>query len=1020
MGLKMLTLGGVSLSFNEQSLDAQFGLKARALLLYTALQPHAVSRERLAAMFWKDFPQERASGNLRMTLMTLRERLGESAHITRTDVEIMGWSDMRTFQETLESLAPFMSGAHPCTEEHLQQFEETLKLYKGSFLHNFSVPDAEQFELWAHATREALQRQFFKAAEVLMCHYEEMGRYAEELEWSSYLLKIDPLHEPAYRSLMRLYVSRGERVLALREFETCKRLLAIELNVEPDQETLQLYEQIVDGTFQAGGSAKSAPSVVVTPKRLTPHNLPGQLTPLIGRTEELSDLTRLFEEARLVTVVGTGGIGKTRMAVEFGSQMLAQARYPDGLYFVDLSSIQYPSQVTEAVASVLEIPEAPQLSLSAQIMRHIKNKCLLLILDNFEHVLDASDQLEEWLKASPQLAILVTSREPLQLYAEYLYPVPSLPVTDAWMLFTKRVNAVRSGFTMTKENAPAIQAICARLEGLPLAIELAASHAQALSLDQIIQGLDDSMTFLKSQRRGGLERQRTMYGAIEWSYQLLTAAEQALYRLVSVFVGGWALDAVEALGGELAVHLPALVTKHLVQTDPANPQRFRMLESIREHARHKLADHNEEFLFGEAHLYYFADLSENGSHGLRTNNQEHWFHRLEPERDNFRAALLFAEPLDELSESFCRLVAGLGYFYYVRGYTRETRQWIDKALAKQEDLPRSLRADLLAGAGHITHACAEYALADEYHKGALSHYLALEDWANAAFIMSAISVRERDEERGLSLVEEAYQFAQQTDDDFVLLNAANNYAVSLERLGHLEQARHILESVVEAGTHLKNATLRPFVILNLAGIYRDTGQIDRAAPMFDEIVNFMRQSYVEIAFPHVLEEVGDFYYLTKQIDRAAAHYDEGLRVAEALDSDIMIRRLYRAKALIAAEHKNLAEVKRCYQMAFNGAMDSLVTEDWHSFILAVFHIAEILAARQQLQTSALLLGAMAHHMANHKTRLTAVHLYLQERCFKQLHCYWSEDQIQEAIGAGKTISEKEMFAHALAALEILP
>ena len=1019
MELKIIALGAASILFNEQSLDTHFGLKTRALLLYTVLQAHPVPREQLAAMFWKDSPQERASGNLRMTLMSLRERLGDSARITRTDVEIVGESDVRTFQETLNMLTPSINGTQPWTDEQTQRLEQTLQLYKGPFLHNFSVPDAEQFELWAHATREAVRRQFFKAAETLMCHYEEMGHYTDGLRWSSDLLKIDPLHESAYRSLMRLYAGRGERVLAIREFETCKRLLAAELNVEPDQDTVELYEQIVTGNFQTTAPINAVPMIVI-PSRPIPHNLPGQLTPLIGRTTEMSDLKQLFEEARLITIVGTGGIGKTRLAVEFGAQMLAQKAYADGIYFVDLSSIQYPTQVIEAVADVFEIAESPQTSLSHQVMQRIKNKRLLIILDNFEHVLEAADQMEEWLKASPQLTILITSREPLQLYAEYLYTVPSLPDADAWSLFAKRVNAVKSGFAMTQDNASLIQAICTRLEGLPLAIELAASHASALQLDQILQGLDDSLSFLKSQRRGGLERQRTIYGAIQWSYQLLTPAEQALYRLVSVFVGGWTLEAAEALGGELAAYLPALVLKNLVQVNFETSQRFRMLESIREHARYKLADHGEVFLFGEAHLHYFTVLSETAGRGLRSANEQLWFNRLEPERDNLRAALLFTDQHAGFSQELCRLVAGLGYFYYVRGFLSEGHEWANKALAQQGELPLSIKADLLASAGHIAHARSEYALADEHHKAALNCYLALEDQANSAFMITSLAVRERDEERSLTLTEEAYRLAQGTGDDFVLLNAANSYAVSLERLGHLEESKHIIENIIAAGTHLKNETIRPFILLNLACIYRDTGHFDQATQLFEEATNLLRQGYVQIAFPNILEEMGDFYYSLRNLDRATAFYTEAMTAAEIMTADIPLRRLYRAKALIAWEHKNLNDVKACYQIAFQGPMDALTTGDWYSFMLGVFHIAEILATRKQVETSALLLGALAHHCAARKLRLTYVHLHLKERCFQALARYASDEQIQEAMQAGESINEQEMFICALAALEALP
>jgi predicted ATPase len=444
-----------------------------------------------------------------------------------------------------------------------------------------------------------------------------------------------------------------------------------------------------------------------------------QLTSFVGRAQEMAEVEALLSRARLLTLTGTGGTGKTRLAMQLAAELLSE--FPDGAFFVDLSPVTDPELVAPAVAQAVGVPEVPGRPVLEALKEHLQDKELLLIVDNFEQVAGAAPMIEELLTGAPKLKVLVTSRFVLSLRGEQEYAVPpldppdpehlpdlsSLKKVEAVLLFTERALAVQPRFRVTEENGSAIAAITARLDGLPLAIELAATRTKVLSPDQILTRLQQQLPVLTSGPRTLPERQRTLRDAIAWSHDLLDVPEQRLFARLSVFTGGWTLESAEALcdqeelGVDVLTGLTSLVDKSLVRSTEAaeGPVRFSMLETIREFGREQLHAEGIFDVTSRRHAQHFLDLALEAEAHLTAEDQGAWLDRCDLEHPNIRAALRWAVEAGQADRA--QEVAGaLWRFWHQRGHLDEGRRWFEEVLAMQAgQSPTSARSKALLGAG---------------------------------------------------------------------------------------------------------------------------------------------------------------------------------------------------------------------------------------------------------------------------------------------------------------------------------
>jgi predicted ATPase/transcriptional regulator with XRE-family HTH domain len=443
-------------------------------------------------------------------------------------------------------------------------------------------------------------------------------------------------------------------------------------------------------------------------------NLPATFTSLIGRDKDIAAVHDYLTnpDIRLVTLIGPGGIGKTRLSIASASKSLAD--FPDGVFFVALAPLDQPSLIPSAISQALGYIEKNNLSPEERLKEGIGNKRMLLVLDNCEHLIeDVARLASSLLSACSRLRILTTSREALQIPGEWLYSVPVLDlpkknsVVDmetisefpALVLFAERARAVRSDFALNAENIRAVASICSQLDGLPLAIELIAARVRTLSIEQIAARLDDRFAFLTSGSRIASSRQQTLRATLDWSYELLTEPERELFRQLSVFVGGFTLEALESVAlldsnQSILDALSRLVDKSLLLVEQQDQPRYRFLEPIRQYARDKLNETGESNLIQDRHLNYYVRVAEEAEPYLFGAGQQDWKNRLELDHDNLRVALGWSLESDQI-EAGLKIAGTLAWFWHSKGHSSEGNLWLEKTLASGSGIQGKERAKAL-------------------------------------------------------------------------------------------------------------------------------------------------------------------------------------------------------------------------------------------------------------------------------------------------------------------------------------
>jgi non-specific serine/threonine protein kinase len=803
-GYPAIELDGAPVAVDER--------KALALLAYLAVSGTPQSREMLGALLWPEHDQAQSYANLRHALWSLKQAgLAAWLETARETIALRaGFElDVATFQQAIQD----------------RRFDTAAALYGANFLAGFTLRDAPAFDEWQFFQTEQLRQELAATLQQLVAEQRDRGDYEAGIAYARRWLALDGLHEEAHRQLMQLYTLSGQHAAALRQYHECARLLQEEIGSVPEDETTALFEEIkarklVLPSLSPGHSHRPA----------SHGNLPRQLTSFVGRQQEIAEVTRslAISTSQLVTLTGSGGCGKTRLALQVGNELRAQ--YPQGVWFVDLAPLADPALVPQTVASTLGLREEPGRPILATLIDFLRGRKILLILDNCEHVIESSAQLAEaMLHACTELDILATSREALGIAGEVVFRVPSLstpgprqsPAIEALLqyesalLFVDRAAAALPGFAVTRDNIAAIAQICQRLDGIPLAIEMAAARVPLLRVEQIAARLDDSFRLLVGGSRTALPRHRTLRATMDWSYSLLSEREQVLLRRLSGFAGGWTLEAAEAVcagtGQDGIVAdavldvLAQLSNKSLVivTRELGEEARYRLLETIRQYAHEKLWEAGEWEKIRARHLDYFLRLAEQAEPELTGRNQGAWLNRLKEEMDNVRAALEWS--VERNVEGGLRLSSALWRFCDAHGYVSEVLERLTQLLVKPEALSRTLvRAKALVAGAILTMWQGDFARARSLAEESLATYRECGDKRGEAFSLY-----------GLALVA--------TDmDDFA---SARSYAgESLALYRSLGDKLGISEALFILGD-LKNYPLRRAYLEEVLALCRERGDV---------------------------------------------------------------------------------------------------------------------------------------------------------------------------------------------------
>ena len=546
-------------------------------------------------------------------------------------------------------------------------------------------------------------------------------------------------------------------------------------------------------------------------KSLYRTNLPIPATPFLGREHELAAVCGLLEDARLLTLTGPGGTGKTRLGLQAAAE--AAERYPDGIFWVPLAPLRDPELVLATAGQALGAKDG--------LAEHLADKSLLLLFDNFEHVVEAAPRLSELLASCPNVHLLVTSREVLRVPGEQAYPVPPLEADDGMELFVARARAALPSFVASD----AVPELCARLENLPLALELAAARVRVLSPAQLVERLSQRLDLLKA-GRGVDPRQQTLRATIEWSHELLDEDEQRLFARLAVFVGGCTLESAEAICDADLDTLESLVDKSLVRIREGD--RFWMLETIREYAAERLEDSGEAEKLQRRHAEHFLALGEEAELHLRVYSGE-WIERLEQEHDNLRAALDHLAASGE-NELVLRLAGALTDFWHHGGHVAEGRQRLESALQGQER-PTAARARALTGAALMAYGSGDVTAARSIAEQALELHRRLGDPRGAALdlnVLCVASIEEGDLKRAQQLAEESLALFRQAGDAHNAVAATRTLAFTYHSRGDLDRARTLHESNLSQAQALGFKETEGGTLGSLAMIAFEQGRVQDA------------------------------------------------------------------------------------------------------------------------------------------------------------------------------------------------
>jgi predicted ATPase/DNA-binding SARP family transcriptional activator len=971
-----------------------------AYLILTAGKNHR--REKLAGMFWPDVAEAKARTYLRHELWRIRKALASKSkaeYLVADDISI-------SFEASAEYWLDAAKLKGLGDSASTQEWMEGLSLFRGELLPGF-------YDDWVTQEREHLQVIYEKNIARLLELLEQEKRWNDILAWAERWISSGGAPEAAYRYMMIAYDALGDQAKVVSTYQRCAQALR-EMDLEPSEQTRAL-------AF----------------KRASKLNIPIPLTSFIGREKELNEIAGLFSKSRLVTLTGSGGVGKTRLAIQVAADMLD--RFPDGVWFVDLAPLTDPALVPNTVAKVLGLRDTGESSLADHLIDYFRFRAALLIFDNCEHVIDVCAGLVySLLSACADLAILATSRESLRVSGEIPYRVPSLEIPkpeveftidelskiESVKLFVARAEFALLNFQINAQNETAIAKICQRLDGIPLAIELAAARVNLLSVQQILERLDNRFNLLTYGLRSSLPRHQTLQAMIEWSYDLLTENERILFNRLAVFKGGCTLESAEQVcvgstnePGDILNLLTQLVDKSLLTTDTSSGEpRYYRLETIQQFARQKLVASGKEEQICSRHLHYFLKLARTAEPELYGARQVEWAQKLVDEHENMRAALQWSFERDLMA---CQELAGaLWWSWNFNGYLSEGYEWLTRILEATRGNETRVRADLLSGAGWLASMLDHDGQSIRaFSEESLALFRQLGDREGAAFPLStlaALAHREMDYSRAVELAQESYALYKEAGNKWGLRHILSGLGYMNQSLGNLEEAKKCFAESLSISKEIGDQEGAGWILLNLGGFAESQGDGLRALEIYGEALEIEKVVKNMPVTAWIVRNMG-------LVSIRLGDYEEGrLSLQEAME----LNRKMGDQFGVAFALQNLGLIARLegeYPLARSLYTESLKLshqiQDKGSIGVGFLHVGQLMGAQSSPEKFAYLLGVAERMLAEVHQFIEPFFQMETEKFVEQARAALGDEAYEAAREAGSHLELEEAVAYALRELQ---